>query len=94
MEEMRQFESDTGWLICPHTAVGTRIARLAPDSDVATVVLATASPAKFPETVLEATGREAKLPDFATGVMSNEEVFERVEPTLGAVRSRVERLAD
>ncbi|WP_290495301.1 threonine synthase [Hyphomonas sp. UBA4494] len=94
IEEMRQFESDTGWLICPHTAVGTRVARLALDSDVATVVLATASPAKFPETVLEATGREARLPDFATGVMSNEEMFERAEPTLGAVRSRVERLAE
>ena len=93
MEEMRQFEADTGWLICPHTAVGRRVARLSPTPDVATVVLATASPAKFPETVLEATGREARLPDFATGVMTNAEVFERAEPTLGAVRARVEQLA-
>ena len=93
MEEMRQFEAETGWLICPHTAVGTRVARLSSAPDVATVVLATASPAKFPETVLEATGREARLPDFATGVMTNAEVFERAEPTLGAVRARVEQLA-
>ena len=93
MEEMRQFEAETGWLICPHTAVGTRVARLSAAPDVATVVLATASPAKFPETVLEATGREARLPDFATGVMTNAEVFERAEPTLGAVRARVEQLA-
>jgi len=93
LEEMRQFEAETGWLICPHTAVGTRVARLSPAPGVATVVLATASPAKFPETVLEATGREAWLPDFATGVMTNAEVFERAEPTLGAVRARVEQLA-
>lgn len=93
LEEMRRFESETGWLICPHTAVGTRVARLSPKADVATVVLATASPAKFPETVKQATGRDARLPDFATGVTHNPEVFERAEPTLSAVRSRVEQLA-
>ena len=76
-------------------ALGTnrRVARLSPKANVATVVLATASPAKFPETVKQATGREAGLPDFATGVTENEEVFERVEPTLAAVRARVEQLA-
>ena len=93
LDEMQQFETETGWLICPHTAVGTRVARLRPAPDVATVVLATASPAKFPETVLEATGREARLPDFATGVTANAEVFERSQASLAAVRERVGKLA-
>lgn len=91
LDEMKRFETETGWLICPHTAVGTHVARYLPPTETATVVLATASPAKFPETVLEATGREARLPDYAVGVLENSERFERVEPTIGAVRQYVEQ---
>ena len=90
LEEMCRVERETGWLICPHTAVGTHVARSLPEADVATVVLATASPAKFPETVQEATGRDAPLPDRVQGLRDRGEVFERTEPTLAAVRQRVE----
>lgn len=91
MEEMALVEKETGWLICPHTAVGTRAARLLPKDDVATVVLATAHAAKFPETVMEATGRNAPLPDRVAGLRENGEVFERIEPTLAAVRKRLDQ---
>lgn len=93
LEEMRRVEGETGWLICPHTAVGTHVARHLPEADVATVVLATASPAKFPETVRSATGRDASLPDRVRGLLDRGEVFERTEPTLAAVRQRVEEIA-
>ncbi len=94
MEEMRRFERETGWLICPHTAVGTHVARnTVADDGVTTVVLATASPAKFPETVREATGRDAGLPDHASDVLAASEIFERIEPSLGAVHERVGKLA-
>lgn len=92
MAEMKRVEAETGWLVCPHTAVGTHVARSLPQADVATVVLATASPAKFPETVLEATGRDCPLPDRVKGLRDQEEVFERIEPNLGAVRARVEEI--
>jgi threonine synthase len=52
-----------GRLIDPHTAVGLAAAsRLVPDGDIPTVVLATAHPAKFPETVARATGTVPPLP--------------------------------
>ena len=65
----------------------------AADDGVTTVVLATASPAKFPETVREATGRDAGLPDHASDVLAASEIFERIEPSLGAVHERVGKLA-
>jgi len=51
VEEIARIEAETGWLVCPHTAVGTAAARSLPPADAATIVLATAHAAKFPDTV-------------------------------------------
>jgi threonine synthase len=93
MAEMKRFEAETGWQICPHTAVGTFHARRLPDADVKTVVLATAAASKFPETVEEATGRKPVMPARAEVLYAREEVFERIEPSLAAVRARIEQHA-
>ena len=91
--EMRRFEGETGWLICPHTAVGTFQARRLPEADVKTVVLATAAPAKFPETVEAATGRKPVMPARAEKLYREQEVFERMDPSLAGVRQRIEQHA-
>jgi threonine synthase len=88
--EMRHVLAETGWQICPHTAVGTFVARRQPRSDVTTVVLATAHAAKFPETVREATGQDAGLPARCGDLAGRTEVFERLPATLDAVRAYVQ----
>jgi threonine synthase len=88
--EMRHVLAETGWQICPHTAVGTFEARRQPRSDVTTVVLATAHAAKFPETVREATGQDAGLPARCGDLAGRTEVFERLPATLDAVRAYVQ----
>jgi threonine synthase len=89
LAEMERFRQETGWLICPHTAVGTALARRLKKKDVATVVLATAAAAKFPETVREATGQDAPLPVRSADLLKRGEVFERLPADLAAVRSRI-----
>ncbi len=89
LAEMERFRQETGWLICPHTAVGTALARRLPAKDVATVVLATAAASKFPETVVEATGQDAPLPVRCEALKGQGEVFERLPSDLGAVRARI-----
>lgn len=93
LAEMEHFRAETGWLICPHTAVGTFEARRSPVTDLKTVVLATAAAAKFPETVLEATGRDAALPERAANLLSKEEVFTRLPNDVSAVRQSIEAAA-
>src|SRR5579871_4617569 len=66
-EETMEVISDTwrryGRLVDPHTAVGLAAARrTTTGTDTPTVVLATAHPAKFPETVSRATGMVPPLP--------------------------------
>ena len=91
-ETMAEIESvlrETGWLICPHTAVGTKVARGLPASDATTVVLATAHAAKFPETVKQATGRNVPLPDRVSGLADRTEDFQRMPADLSAVRDYI-----
>src|SRR5690606_37143332 len=58
MQVMRDLARHEGLVVCPHTAVG-----LWPHTPPAPVVfLATAHPAKFPETVEQATGEKPALP--------------------------------
>ncbi len=89
LEEMARVKAETDWLICPHTAVGAAAARRLERSDAATIVLATAHPAKFPDTVEQATGRRPALPQRCSARLDRGEVFERVPATLDAVRSRI-----
>ncbi len=87
--EMRRYLEQTGGLICPHTAVGTAVAAGLPDSDAATVILSTAHAAKFPETVLEVTGREAPLPARCEALLAHSEVFEQLPAEISAVKSAI-----
>ncbi len=89
LAEMERFRKETGWLICPHTAVGTALARRLPKKDVATIVLATAAASKFPETVAEATHHDAPLPPRCDALQGRGEVFEHLPSDLGAVRARI-----
>jgi threonine synthase len=62
LQEIRDFYTETGYLLDPHTAVGVRAALDLLPSDSARVCLATAHPAKFSETVERALGFQAPVP--------------------------------
>ncbi len=91
--EMRKSLEETGWLICPHTAVGMHAARHSDPTDDATVVLSTAHAAKFPETVKEVTGLDAPLPVRVGDFSSRQEVFEIGPMDVGFVRDRMSELS-
>lgn len=89
LEEMRTFKQETGSLICPHTAVGTAANRNLVETDACTVILSTAHAAKFPETVLEATGDDAPLPGRCQQLKDRGETFERIANDLSVVKQYV-----
>jgi threonine synthase len=62
---IRRVHHETGMLIDPHTAVAVAVAQKnGRGHEVPMVVLATAHPAKFPETVEAACGARPALPDW------------------------------
>ena len=81
----------TGELIDPHTAVGVAAARRIGPAKPGTplVALSTAHPAKFPETVLAATGVEPTAPPQVEVVQRRKERFERLPADVEAVKAIV-----
>jgi threonine synthase len=87
LEQLR-LQAQEGDLVCPHTAVGLR-ARARLDEPGFTVTLATAHPAKFPETVQQATGEHPRLPPGSRDLSERAERFEPVPAEAEAIRAVV-----
>ncbi|MCW8086230.1 threonine synthase [Sabulicella glaciei] len=77
LEEIRRVYRASGYLLDPHTAVGTAAARaLAPENKgMPVIVAATAHPAKFPDAVEQATGLRPALPPALADLFEREERF-------------------
>lgn len=81
--------AETGELVCPHTAVGVRVAK-GHLGATPMVTLATAHPAKFPGAVEAATGIRPALPARMAGLMSRHERVTKVPNDL----KRIEAVID
>jgi len=85
LEQIRETYEHSGYILCPHTAVGVRAAR-----GLANVVcLATAHPAKFVEAVREAIGREPPPPPSLQGLMEKETRCAELDATTEAVEAHI-----
>ena len=93
-DEIRLMWERTGQLLDPHTAIGTRAARLcARDAEEPMVTLATAHPAKFPAAVARAgTGQEPVLPDHLTDLFDREERFDTLDNDLATVQTYLAKM--
>ncbi len=89
---IRRVFEESGQVIDPHTAVGVEVGRrLRRPGEGPLVCLATAHPAKFPETVTEATGRRPTLPPHLADLVTREERFVVLDADLAAVQEFVRR---
>jgi threonine synthase len=77
LDEMTQTYRKTGYVLDPHSAVGTRAGRalLKTNPEVPVVALSTAHPAKFPDAVERATGIRPALPPHMADLMERKESF-------------------
>ncbi len=82
-------------VICPHTAVGVKVAReFLAESPAPMITLATAHPAKFPDAVEKATGIRPELPARLARQFEAEERQTRVAGDLAALKALIrERLS-
>ncbi|GAA0781791.1 threonine synthase [Castellaniella ginsengisoli] len=75
LRTIRDIRRETGVLIDPHTADGVKVALEHLEDGVPMLVLETALPAKFAETILEATG---EAPDVPAGLRDLDQLPQRV----------------
>jgi threonine synthase len=80
----------TGEILCPHTAVGWRARFDAEETTGARVLLATAHPAKFPETVEEVLGLNPPLPRHCADLFERQENMVRLPADLGTIKTYIQ----
>ncbi|SLN72488.1 Threonine synthase [Roseivivax jejudonensis] len=79
-----------GELLCPHSAVGVKVAEDIRDPAVPMVTLATAHPAKFPDAVEAATGVRPALPERMADLFDREERITRAPNDLAALETLIQ----
>ena len=76
-------------LVCPHTAVGIKVAEDRRTADVPMITLATAHPAKFPAAVEQASGVHPPLPSRMSDLYERPERVTRIANDLGALEDHI-----
>lgn len=82
-------QAATGELLCPHSAVGVKVAGENHVHDVPMITLATAHPAKFPDAVEAATGIRPPLPPRMADLFDRPERVTRVPNDMAALAALV-----
>jgi len=89
LAEIRLMAETTGHVICPHCAVGTKVARETHGS-APMVTLATAHAAKFPDAVEQACGIRPDLPPRMADLYERPERLTRLPGELSALEKHIE----
>ncbi|MEM7318672.1 MAG: threonine synthase [Pseudomonadota bacterium] len=89
LSTIRETLSSSGELVCPHTAVGIKVAQEHRQTAVPMITLATAHPAKFPTAVQDASGIHPPLPPRLADLYERSERVTRIENDLGAIQNHI-----
>src|SRR5262245_41796250 len=94
---IRRVKAESGYLLDPHSACAVVAARRMQTSQtqhIPQIALATAHPAKFPDSLEAITGERPALPDRLSALMSEPERITTLPNDLGAVERCVEKCAN
>ena len=89
MKVMKAVLDRTGYVMCPHTAVGYAGLMEHRNPDVPGVVLATAHPAKFGEVVERATGHTPDVPDHLADCLNKTKEATVIAPHYEALKAHL-----
>ena len=89
MTVMKEVLDRTGYVMCPHTAVGYAGLMEHRNPDVPGVVLATAHPAKFGEVVERATGHTPDVPDHLAECLNKTKESTVIAPHYEALKAHL-----
>jgi len=84
-----RLRASTGEVLCPHTAVGVKVAEEHLQPGVPMITLATAHPAKFPQAVEAATGLHPALPPRMADLFDRPERVTPVANDLAAIETLI-----
>ena len=90
---IRDFYEATGYVLDPHTATGVKAGKQLSGGENPVICLATAHPAKFPDAVNQAIGKNPERPASLDGLESREKRCEMIEAKTTVVKDYLARHA-
>lgn len=93
LNTIKSLYEQTGVLIDPHTADGVKVAEQFVEDGIPMLVLETALPAKFSETIEQAIGQPAPVPEHLQGLAALEQRVQVMDCDAGLVRRYIEQHA-
>jgi threonine synthase len=87
LETIRDIDQRYGVMIDTHTADGVKVAREHLQAGIPMIVLETALPIKFEETILEALGRPAECPPAFRDIKSKPQRVENIDADVNQVKA-------
>ena len=78
-------------LLCPHSAIGVKVAEESVGPDNITVSLATAHPGKFKETVERAISEPIQLPENLIEVVEKKEIYKVIPPDINLIAGEIRK---
>lgn len=93
LETIGRFYRETGYILDPHTAVGVTVGLAMKEEGVPMVCLATAHPAKFPDAIKRAIGREPPKHPRIAELEGKERRFEVLPARVERVKAYIEEHA-
>ncbi len=89
---IKKISDNYNFLIDPHTAVGIGVLSKISNDEI-NIILSTAHPCKFPETIKEVTGRYPELPAKLKNTMEKKEKFQILPNNLEMIKKFIKHLA-
>lgn len=93
LNTIKSVQDENGVLIDPHTADGVKVAQAYVEDGIPMLVLETALPAKFSETIQEATGQPAPVPEHLQGLAALPQRVENMDCDKALVAAYIARHA-
>ena len=90
---IRDFHASTGYVLDPHTATGVKAGKQLAGGDYPVICLATAHPAKFPDAVRKAIGKDPERPQSLDGLEERERRSEVIAAKTDQVKAYLEKNA-
>jgi threonine synthase len=91
LQTIKSVYEDTGVLIDPHTADGVKVAAQYVEEGIPMLVLETALPAKFSDTIEEAIGQPAPVPEHLRGLAGLPQRVQVMDCDTAQVRQYIEQ---
>lgn len=84
---IRDFHNATGYVLDPHTATGVKAGKDLSGGEYPVICLATAHPAKFPDAVNQAIGRDPERPACLDGLEDREQRCEIIDASTDVIKA-------